>query len=215
MTIRRELQELEAVGVARRVRGGAVAVGTGPAPFAERHRHQAKAKSRIAAKLAELLPTTGAVGLDASSTLLRLATTLEGARELTVVTNGLETFAALQGKPGVNPIITGGRIEPQTGSLVGPVATRTASSLLLEQLFISAAAVDVAVGSSEACLPEAEVKRVFASVSGSVVLAVDSTKLGTRAMARCFEWPDISLLVTELDPPDRRLDQYRANVKIL
>jgi hypothetical protein len=34
-------------------------------------------------------------------------------------------------------------------------------------------------------------------------------------MARCFEWSDISLLVTELDPTDRRLDQYRANVKIL
>src|SRR5437764_5044998 len=85
MTIRRDLQELEAMGLARRVRGGAVAVG--PVAFADRHRHRARAKARIAAKLLPLVPTSGAVGFDASSTLHRLASMLTGGRDLTVLTN--------------------------------------------------------------------------------------------------------------------------------
>src|SRR5580698_10587547 len=83
MTIRRDLQELEALGFARRVRGGAIAVG--PVPFADRHRQRAHAKARIATKLLPLVPDTGAIGFDASSTLLRLATLMHGARDLTVV----------------------------------------------------------------------------------------------------------------------------------
>src|SRR5918994_8013684 len=66
MTIRRDLAELEERGTARRVRGGARAVG--PQTFAERHDVASPAKSRIAAKLAGLVPASGAVAFDASST---------------------------------------------------------------------------------------------------------------------------------------------------
>src|SRR5207249_3053684 len=59
MTIRRDLQELDAMGLARRVRGGAVAVG--PAPYAERQRRSARAKARMAAKLLPLVPARGAI----------------------------------------------------------------------------------------------------------------------------------------------------------
>ena len=120
MTIRRDLAELEALGAARRVRGGAVALG--PEPFVQRHRHNAKAKARIAEKLLPLLPVTGTVALDASSTIHRLARSLEGGRDLTMVTNGVDTFQALTGKPGIAATLTGGTEEPRTGSLVGAMA---------------------------------------------------------------------------------------------
>src|SRR6187431_3475092 len=71
MTIRRDLVELEERGVARRVRGGARAVG--PVPFAQRRDTAVRAKARIAAKLAELVPADGVVAFDASSTVMRLA----------------------------------------------------------------------------------------------------------------------------------------------
>ena len=69
MTIRRDLDELEALGVARRVRGGASALG--PLPFASRHRHNARAKAIIAGKLQDLLPAHGSVAFDASTTIFR------------------------------------------------------------------------------------------------------------------------------------------------
>ena len=99
MTIRRDLAELEDRGTARRVRGGARALG--PQSFAERRQRAGRAKARIAAKLAELVPAQGVVAFDASSTIMRLASGMDAARDLTVLTNGPDTFAALQGLPGV------------------------------------------------------------------------------------------------------------------
>lgn len=213
MTIRRDLQELEAVGLVRRVRGGAVAVG--PVAFADRHRQRSKAKGRIADKLLPLIPPTGPIGFDASSTLLRLASAMQSGRDTSVITNGVETFTALQGKPGITALLTGGELDERTGSLVGPLACRSAGSLLLTRLFVSAAAVHPDLGTSETCLEEVEVKRALVGTAADVVLAVDSSKLGTRAVAVGVEWEKVTTLVTELDPTDRRLDPYRALADIL
>lgn len=213
MTIRRDLDELETLGMARRVRGGAVALG--PEPFAQRHPHNARAKAKIAEKLVPLLPHSGTVAFDASTTLYRLGASMEGARDLVVVTNGLDTFHALAGKPGIAATLTGGTEEPRTGSLVGPIALRSAQGFLYDLLICSAAAVDSGVGSSEASLAEAEVKRAFSRTSSRVVLAVDHSKLDTRAQARVFDLEDVDILVTDLEPGDGRLDTYRELVELL
>jgi DeoR/GlpR family transcriptional regulator of sugar metabolism len=212
MTIRRDLDELEALGVARRIRGGAVAMG--PEPFAERHRHNARAKARIAGKLLDLVPNRGTIAFDASSTVYRLAAALDGARDLVVVSNGLDTFQALVGKPGVVATLTGGSVEPRTGSLVGPVAIRGAGDFLFDMFVCSAAAVDPSVGSSEPSLEEAQVKRALSAAASRVVLAVDHSKLGARAQARMFALDEVSLLVTDLEPDDARLNPYRASVEV-
>ncbi len=212
MTIRRDLAELEERGIARRVRGGARAIG--PKTFVERHHTAARAKSQIAAKLSGLLPSSGAVAFDASSTVMRLASDLGVARDLTILTNGPDTFAALQSLPGVTPLLTGGRLEQLTGSLVGPLAFRSATHLSVQVLFASAAAVTMQ-GTLEATLEEAEVKRGLAAGAGQIVLAADSSKLGARSMAVGLEWEQIDTLVTELDPSDDRLAAYRPFAEIL
>lgn len=207
MTIRRDLDVLADQGAARRVRGGAVAVG--PQRFPDRAREHPRAKAVIAQKLLGLVPERGAIALDASSTLQRLAGRLSDTRDLTVLTNGPETFTALQGHAGVRALLTGGELDRRTGSLVGPLAARSAGDLLVDRLFVSAAAVDPDIGSSEATLDEAEVKLALGAGAAEVVLAVDSSKLGARATARTFSLDRIAIVVTELDPADARLDAFR------
>jgi DeoR family fructose operon transcriptional repressor len=213
MTVRRDLDLLVDEGVAQRVRGGAVSVG--PQQFATRFRQNARAKARIADKLVGLVGSGGAIGIDASSTLQRLAVRLGETRDVTVVTNGPDTFRALQEHPGVTALLTGGELDPRTGSLVGPLAARAADDVLLRRLFVSAAAVDPELGSSEATLEEAEVKLALAGSAGEVVLAVNAAKLGHRAPARAFPLDRVDILVTELDPTDDRLALYRRDARIL
>lgn len=213
MTVRRDLDELEALGFARRVRGGAIALG--PEPWEQRHQHNAKAKAKIAEKLLTLVPASGTVAFDASTTIFRLAASIETARDLIVVTNGWDTFHSMKGTPGVSASLTGGSEEPRTGSLVGPMAVRTAQSFLYDTFFGSAAALDPELGSSEAALAESEVKRAFSQTSNRIVLAVDHGKLGTRAQARVFDFEQIDLLVTDLEPSDQLLDPYRYLTEIL
>jgi len=213
MTIRRDLTELEDRGAARRVRGGALPLG--PHTFAERHQRRTRAKAQIATKLAALLPTAGIVAFDASSTVMRLTAALTTARDLTIVTNGPETFAALEGQPGVTGILTGGQLDPRTGSLVGPIACRSAVQLTARCFIASAAGVDVEHGATEATLEEAEVKRVLATSADEVILAVDSSKLEKPAGAVSLEWVNVDVLVTELDPKDKRLRALRRLVRVI
>lgn len=213
MTIRRDLDELEALGAARRVRGGAIALG--PEHFSQRHRHNARAKARIAEKLKSILPSSGTVAFDASTTVYRLAAAIDSVRDLVIVTNGPDTFGAMAGKPGVDAYLTGGMSEPRTDSLVGPVAARTAETFMYSMFFCSSAALDPRLGSSEASFAEAEIKRAFGLASNRIVLAVDRSKLGTRAQVRMFALAEVDLLVTDLEPEDQRLDEYRDAVELM
>lgn len=213
MTVRRDLEMLVDEGIAQRVRGGAVAVG--PQEFDARSRQHAREKARIADKLLDLVGTGGAIGIDASSTMQRLAARLGESRDLTVLTNGPDTFRALQEHPGVTALLTGGELDPRTGSLVGPLAARAARDVMLRRLFVGAAAIDPELGSSEANLEEAEIKLALAGSAAEIVLAVDSSKLGHRAPARGFTLDRIDVLVTELDPDDPRLAPYRDRCRLV
>ena len=213
MTVRRDLGLLEDKGLAQRVRGGAVAKG--PQPFADRFGKNARAKERIADKLAALVGEGGAIGIDASSTMERLAARLAPADDLTVLTNSPESFAALSGRTGITALLTGGQLDPRSGSLVGPLATRAARDVILRSVFLSAAGIDADLGTTETTLEDAEVKLALADVSGQIVVAVDSSKLGQRATARCLPVDRIDILVTELDPDHPALEPFRDRCEVV
>ena len=211
MTIRRDLVQLEAAGLARRVRGGAVAV-VGPT-FAERYKVHARAKAQIAAKLAKMLPARAAIALDSSSTILHLVRYLDN-RPLTVLTNGLETYRELSRRSLDRIILTGGELHPETGSLVGPIAERVSQGLAVRRLFISAAGVDSSLGATEGYLEEAQIKHALAENAAEVILAVDVSKLDAPELAQSVAWDEISVLVTEL-PPKSVPREYRDVVEVV
>ena len=161
-------------------------MAVGPQQFAARAEQNSRAKGRIADKLVDLVGVGGAIGIDASSTLQRLAARLAPVRNLTVLTNGLDTFRSLQDHPGVTALLTGGELDESTGSLVGPLATRAAGDVMLRRLFVSASALDPELGSSESTLLDAEAKLALSGAAAEIVLAVDASKLGHRAPARLF-----------------------------
>lgn len=208
MTVRRDIQDLDAEGLVQRVRGGAVAPAR-PLAFGERAASRGAAKVAIARKAAALVPAEGAIASDASSTvaaLLQVATT----RDLLVVSNSVDSAAVARRRPGIRSLLTGGELDERTGSLVGPLAELAARSMSFDRFFTSASAVDPATGTSEVSLEEASVKAAFAERSAEVVLLLDASKLGGRAVARALDWATIDVLVTELDPSDGRLDPYRG-----
>ena len=213
MTVRRDLDYLEAQGQARRVRGGAVAVI--PEDFQLRLSHESASKRLIANKLIPLVPRNLAVCMDASTTIHELARLVGSAEHLSVITNGLATFQILQHRRGISVYLTGGESEETNLSLVGPMAVRAIEGFNVARSFLSSTALDAGTGTSEPSVREAEVKVSMASTADHVVLAIDSTKLGKRSLARGLPFSSIDLLATELDPRDERLDAYRDVVELL
>lgn len=213
MTIRRDLAEMEAAGLVRRVRGGAIAP-FGPRPFRERSSVNARAKSIIAEKALRLLPASGAVALDASSTTGRIAATIGARADLIVATNSWENFTAAR-NTGTHPILIGGELEEATDSFVGPLACRGAASMLYRRFFASASAVDPIHGTSDVTLAEAQVKREFAGAADETIVCVDSSKLEQRDIAVCLAWSEVAIMVTELNPADARLAPFRDLVELV
>jgi len=213
MTIRRDLQALEDDGLARRVRGGAV---SGAETFEAREPRSGRAKALIARKLAGLVPSGGVgVCMDASTTIATLAASMPGTENLSVVTDGIETFLSLNRDSRVHAYLTGGQKDPNAGSLIGPVASLVLKQFSFARAFLSAAAVDPDFGTSEFSAEECEIKKLMAELSDHVVMAVDSQKLSAGAAARCLHWESVDLMVTELDVADTRLDPYRDHVELL
>lgn len=207
MTIRRDLATLEALGQARRVRGGAQALG--PSPFRDRSPRHARAKITIAEKILPMVPATGAIAIDSSSTMACLANLLSSAQDLLVVTNGLEAFDALQGRAGIRPILTGGERDVRTSSLIGPAAESAARAFRYDMVFLSAAALDATSGGLEATPEEASMLQTFAVRADRVVLGADSSKLRAAAPVVGLHWEQVDVLVTELTPHHERLRDLR------
>lgn len=214
MTIRRDLLELEAEGRVRRVRGGATAAPRAR-PFDARRAIRASAKRAIAEKALHLVPPSGTVALDASTTISTLASSIGPRSGLTAYTNSFESFQLLQPFAGVTAVISGGTAEPTTGSLVGPIARRSIDAVYFDIFFSSADALDATDGTSEVSVEEAELKRAMASHAAMTVVCVDSSKLQHRSVARALDRTDISVLITELDPSDERLSAFRTTSDIL
>lgn len=212
MTIRRALKSLERTGRARLVRGGAVYVGF--EEFTVRQSRALSAKRHIAEKLQMLIMNHDSIGLDASSTVYCLAEKMPDSISPLVVTYGIQTFQALQNIPNAQVILSGGKLDPRTGSLVGMVGQQAIERFSLSCCILSATALDADAGTMEPTLEEAAMKQALANSSNRVILAIDSTKLSQRSAVHSIRLSHLDVIVTELDPSDSRLDPFRDFVEL-
>lgn len=213
MTVRRDLRALEEIGRARRVRGGAVF--TGPVSFRGREQTHGQQKQAIAEKLLPLVPTTGMIAFDSSSTINRLASSLMGANDLIVVTNSVETMNVLRDRPGIQAILTGGMFDERSDSLVGPVATACIAGMRFDAYFGSAAAIDLSLGCFEQTLEEAEIKRAMARSSHRVIIGANSAKLGEGGSSISVRLEDIDVLCSEIAPDDAQFADLPDGIHVL
>lgn len=212
MTARRDLELLQIQGVARRVHGGAVAVL--PSEFSGRAERASAAKVAIAAKLLELLPESGAIVLDASSTVAAVATKLPDRADLAVFTNGIDTFTTLMRNVHIAVHLLAGLYDRRTTNLVGPMTIQSLESLYFDVAIMSCAGLDVRWGATEATLEDAAVKRRMLEASSRKILVVDRSKLGLRGRARLAAIGEFDVIVTELDPDHKDLLEYRPFVEV-
>lgn len=199
MTIRRDLESLEADGLARRVRGGAISVVSRSyePPLTVRAATASAAKSAIGAAAAALINDGDTVVLDVGTTTLALARALHGRRGLTVVTASLPIAIELGNDPDVRVLVTGGQVRAGELSLTGGMAEDAFGSLNCDLAFIGVAGVCATPGLTEYNPDDARVKRAALGAARRAVVLADSSKLGRVAFATIAPLSAIDALVTE------------------
>lgn len=202
MTIRRDLDLLESKGLARRARGGAIAIQrrSFEPPILQRSTHHAEAKRRIGAAAAALLRENETVVLDVGTTVQEMAMSIAPDLSITVITSGLLIATELSTKPHVKTIVTGGVVRHGELSLVGARAEASFDDLNCDTVFLGVAGVSDTKGISEYNLDDAKVKQA-AMVSGRrVVVLADASKIGHVAFVTIAPIRTVDLLITNAAP---------------
>ena len=213
VTVRKDLDLLEAQGVLTRIHGGAVVSGRGRLElfFATREQQHLEEKRRIARAAAALIHSEQRIFLDASTTALQVARLIKDRENLTVVTNGLYTALELNFSPGITTIVVGGTLRHRSSSLVGSLNYNSLQRLRVDIGFYGARGVMGRDGLMEADLDEAQLKQRMVSSSGVVVGIVDSSKFGAMSFS-AFALPDeIDRIITDEHAPAAIVDELRAN----
>lgn len=213
MTVRRDLDTLQAKGLVKRVRGGAVAVRPpgGDTGFAARLRWQADTKDRLGKATAALVTPGSAVLLDAGTTTVHVARHLVAQAPLTVAVLSLHAAACLADQPGIRLLVVGGEARPGERSLAGPLTIRALGELTFEVFIMSIGGVHATTGLSEFHLEDAAVKQAALGQAHRTIVVADATKLGVRAFARVADLDAADLLVTDTSAKDPRITPAAAD----
>lgn len=198
MTIHRDLDELEAQGLLRKVRGGATAE---PSSLFESN-VEFRMGSHLAAKLAiartalRHVRPGDSVLLDDSTTSYRLAELLPQRSPLTVITNFLPSLDYLHGRRGLAVLGLGGRYVPSYGAFLGPMTESNIRSLRANVLFLSTSALTDGVLYHQD-QQVASCKRALLDAAARRILLVDHSKLGKEALHRVAAASDLDLVVVD------------------
>jgi DeoR/GlpR family transcriptional regulator of sugar metabolism len=185
MTIHRDLDELEASGVLRKVRGGATPQPSSLFESNVQYRLSvAVAEKQALARFALTLVEPGqAVMVDESTTALALARLLPTRAPLTVITNGLSAMQELKGSKEIRLIVLGGDYWRRHEAFCGLACEAAVSSLRADLLFMSTNAISGGI----AFQPDQEfaiAKRAMIAAAARRILLVDHSKLNRVALHR-------------------------------
>jgi DeoR/GlpR family transcriptional regulator of sugar metabolism len=210
MTIRRDLDRIAGMGMARRVRGGAVSLlmRGEELPFALRVLDRSEAKGRIAAAVAEVLRDGEAVLLDSGTTAVLVGRAL-ARRRLTVMPMSLHAASELAASESVRLLLPGGEARPGELALVGPLALASIGALRFDTAVLSPCGL--AAGQVTAHdLGDAEVKQAMVRSAARVIIAADSSKFRQTALAVVGAASDADMMITDTGAPADAVEALRA-----
>jgi ribose transport system substrate-binding protein len=199
-TIRNDLAALDEEQQLTRVRGGAVArlqAAYAQQLITARARVNSDAKQRIAQWAAGMVENGDAIVLDASSTVLYMATYLQTRRDLTVVTNGLEVARRLSESASNTVILVGGVLRSDGNALTGLLGAKMLEDLHIRTAFVSGVGFSVEAGLMEMDIPQAEIKSLMIKTAQQVVALVDYSKFAQMGLIPFAKVHDLDYLVTD------------------
>ncbi|TAG06998.1 MAG: DeoR/GlpR transcriptional regulator [Verrucomicrobia bacterium] len=197
-TVRKDFEILEKRGQLVRTHGGVSHVERSreELPFTERQAIRREEKQAIARVAASRIQAHETLFLDASSTVLTLTEYLPDL-PLTILTNALQIFTALAGRPKIELICTGGLFEARSHSFIGLTAEKSLQRYHIDRMFFSGNGIDLQRGISERNSRQAAFKERVVAIAEDVVFLADHSKFGQKAAFYFANLDEISCVVTD------------------
>ncbi|MGM0366828.1 MAG: DeoR/GlpR family DNA-binding transcription regulator, partial [Actinomycetota bacterium] len=148
-TIRRDLNKLSKKSLIKRTYGGAMKVlSVGQEmKFNTQKEVYIEEKKKIGIAASQLVEEGDVIIIESGTTGYQTALNISNKKELTLITNSCEVASALSAhNPNSTITVSGGILDIQTHSLIGPVADNTFSNLNVDKAFIGITGLDIEKG---------------------------------------------------------------------
>jgi len=201
VTIRGDLDALDALGAVVRSHGGALKRTDAPedVPITVKETLHHAEKVRIGHAAAQMIRDGETIMLDSGTTTAEVARQIRflRLRSLNVVTNALNIAMELANLPHVRLIMIGGVLRQMSYSLAGPPAEQTLRGLHADRLFLGVDGLDPEIGLMTPDVVEAQLNTVMIQVSREVVVVADSSKFQRRSLSVIAKLDVVHKVITD------------------
>lgn len=196
-TLRRDLVELENLGLLTKVHGGAVAKSDISIRFMERLNTSALIKQEMAAKLVPLFKEGDVILIDGGTSNLEVMRQLPKDKNFTIYTNCLPIASELSNHPKVDLTLLGGSVFPSSQVTVGISVFQMIQSVYPDWVIVGVSDIHPQKGLTTSDREEALIKRSMVKQGGKRVVLATSEKLNTARNYHVASLAEIDYIVTE------------------
>ncbi|NLN70578.1 MAG: DeoR/GlpR transcriptional regulator [Chloroflexi bacterium] len=213
MTIRRDLKELEQLGLVCRFHGGAVGSRRRAHewPLMTRGVVNQKQKEIIGRYASEMIVEGDSIALDIGTTAYQIAKNIEHIKNITLITPSLPIAQLFFERTDMRLILPGGIVRPGESSLVGEMTRRNIEQIFVDRLFIAAGGVDIQAGVTEFNMDDALIKQALIKNAKEVILAVDASKFDKISFTHVADLNQIDQVITDAPPPEELRQFFKQN----
>jgi DeoR/GlpR family transcriptional regulator of sugar metabolism len=211
VTVRRDLDFLDSLGLVRRSHGGATAGAQEPeTPYTDKVGRAAAEKDAIGRLAAGLVRDGDVIAIGPGTTTEAFARALGGRTGLTIVTNSLLVADVFVDSSSHQVILSGGELRGSIRAVVGDAAARTFRGIHADLAFLSGNGLDASFGLSTPSMIVAETDRTIATCAKDLVVLADHTKFGMRTAVQTVPPERITQVVTDAGSPGSELEALAA-----
>jgi DeoR/GlpR family transcriptional regulator of sugar metabolism len=208
-TIRRDLRDMAAEGLLKRVHGGAMPIAPELPDFSTRKEVSSEIKRRLGARAAGLVRPGQMIFLDGGTTTAEIARHLPHDFTFTVATHSPTIAAELEHHTTVEVILIGGRLYKHSMVATGAVAMAAISQLRPDIFFLGVTAAHPAHGLSTGDFEEAAIKRHIAGCAVETYALLTEEKLDRASSCQVLPVSGVSGLIVPAEVTAAALKPYR------
>jgi len=207
VTIRQDLNFLEAEGLLRRVHGGAVLEDA--EDLTNRLGFNYEKKLRIARKAADLVSDGETVLIESGSTNVLLARELVKKKNVTLVTTNVFIARQFRKNEPANVILLGGLYQQESESMVGKITKVCLDQINFDKAFIGIDGYTSSAGFTLRDLFRAEISSYIIKKSANTIIISDSSKFGKTELTNICHPVDIHHIATDSDLNQIFIDEFK------
>lgn len=216
-TIRRDIDYLENSAFLRKIRGGVTLVSNKSIEDSSfvRKLENVEQKQFIAKLTSEkYLKNDISIFIDSSSTCNLLNSYLHEYNQIVVITNSISIATSLNDYDNIKVLLAGGRLKPNSYSVLGLEAYEFISNYYADYFFMSCKFIDND-GIYEADEDQAVMKKLMIQNSSKTILLADSSKFNKNSYISTINPRKIDSIVTDKKPDDDFLKKISPHTKII